>query len=102
MRLVFLALVVAALPVTGRTATSPQTDRKAQLQAALDEWRASVQSPGASLGVVAKDGQALGLASGVADRASGRAMNPDDLLMTGSTGKTFFAAVALQLVEGGR
>ena len=29
-------------------------------------------------------------------------MTPDDLLMAGSTGKTFFAAVALQLIEAGR
>jgi D-alanyl-D-alanine carboxypeptidase len=44
----------------------------------------------------------FGLASGLADRTAGRALSPDDLLMAGSTGKTFFAAVALQLIEAGR
>jgi D-alanyl-D-alanine carboxypeptidase len=72
------------------------------LQRVLDEWRASVQAPGASLGVVHKDGQVIGLPSGVSDRHTGRAMTPNDLLMAGSTGKTFFAAVALQLIETGR
>ena len=72
------------------------------LQSALDDWRASVQAAGASLGIVTKDGRVCGLASGVSDRTSKRAMTPDDLLMAGSTGKTFFAAVALQLIEAGR
>src|SRR6185503_19547114 len=63
----------------------PASSTQVRLQSALDEWRASVQSPGASLGVVTKDGQVFGFASGVSDRATGRAMTPDDLLMTGST-----------------
>ena len=82
--------------------TAATASQAARLQTALDEWRASVQSAGASLGVVTKDGQVYGLASGLADRTAGRALTPDDLLMAGSTGKTFFAAVALQLIEAGR
>ncbi len=92
---VFVGLgFVAAVPAQDEALTS-------RLQAALDEWRASTNTPGASLGVVLKDGEAIGLASGVADRGTGRALTPDDLLMTGSAGKTFFAAVALQLIEAG-
>ena len=94
--------VVLSLAVGSAAAARQSLVDPARLQAALDEWRASVQAPGASLGVVTKDGQVIGLASGVADRTSGRAMTPDDLLMAGSTGKTFFAAVALQLIEAGR
>ena len=71
------------------------------MQSALDEWRVSTNTPGASLGVVLKNGDAMGLASGLADKGANRALTPDDLLMTGSTGKTFFAAVALQLIEAG-
>ena len=77
-------------------------ERQTRLQVALDEWRASVQAPGASLGVVTRDGSIHALASGMADRTAGRALTPNDLLMAGSTGKTFFAAVALQLIEAGR
>jgi len=71
-------------------------------QIALDEWRASIQSPGASLGIVTRDGKVTALVSGVADRTSGRKLTTSDLLMAGSTGKTFFAAVALQLIEAGK
>jgi len=81
---------------------APSTQLAGRLQAALDEWRASVQAPGAQLGVVTKDGQIFGLASGVSDRGTGKAMTPDDLLLAGSTGKTFFAAVALELIESSR
>ena len=103
-----IALAIALLTglsglITASQSASPNPqERQARLQAALDEWRSSVQVPGASLGVVTKDGQILGLASGLADRTAGRALTPDDLLMAGSTGKTFFAAVALQLIEAGR
>jgi D-alanyl-D-alanine carboxypeptidase len=82
--------------------TAGALSQASRLQAALDEWRGSIQSPGASLGVVTKDGQVFGLASGLSDRTAGRALTPDDLLMAGSTGKTFFAAVALQLIEAGQ
>ena len=77
-------------------------ERQGRLQVALDEWRASIQAPGASLGVVTRDGSIHALASGMADRTAGRRLSPNDLLMAGSTGKTFFAAVALQLIEAGR
>ena len=84
---------------SGQPATA---ETEARLQKALDEWRASVQAPGASLGVVTRDGRTYGLASGLADRTTNRRVLPDHLFMTGSTGKTFFAAVALQLIESGR
>ncbi len=98
-----IATVVVASGVAGVLAQqpAPAAGLSTRLQAALDEWRVSTNTPGASLGVVLKDGQAIGLASGLADRAANRALTPDDLLMAGSTGKTFFVAVALQLIEAG-
>ena len=92
-----LTLGLAAVPLATQS-----TSIAARLQSALDEWRNTVQAPGASLGVVTRDGQVLGLASGLANRTAAQPMTPDDLLMAGSTGKTFFAAVALQLIEAGR
>ena len=56
----------------------------------------------ASLGIVLKDGTTTGFVSGVSDRTTKTPMRVDDLLMAGSTGKTFFAAVALLLIEAGR
>jgi D-alanyl-D-alanine carboxypeptidase len=98
------AALLMALTVYGTAGLKPRgyVRQANALQAALDDWRTSVQAPGASLGVVTKDGRVCGLASGLSDRERKVAMTPDDLLMAGSTGKTFFAAVALQLIEAGR
>jgi D-alanyl-D-alanine carboxypeptidase len=74
----------------------------ALLQALLDEWRASTNTPGAALAIVDKGDEVTALTSGVSDRQTNRALAVDDLMMAGSTGKTFFAAVALQLIEAGR
>ena len=90
--------IVGAVPQQ----TAPATTLEARLQAALNEWRASTGTPGASLGVALREGRSLGFASGLADRAANRTLKPTDLLMAGSTGKTFFAAVALQLIDSGK
>jgi D-alanyl-D-alanine carboxypeptidase len=85
-----------------QAAPSPAGDLNTRLQTALDEWRESIQAPGASLGVVQKDGSVVGLASGLADKTGSRKLLPSQLMMAGSTGKTFFAALALQLIEAGQ
>ena len=97
---VVLVITLCSAAVFAQQA-APATDLRTQLQAALDEWRSGANIPGASLGVVLKNGDVIGLASGLSDRGENKTMTPDDLLMTGSTGKTFFAAVALQLIEAG-
>jgi D-alanyl-D-alanine carboxypeptidase len=103
MRFALSLVAGTALAFSGQgEQAAPSQPVAVRYQAALDEWRASVQAPGASLGVVLPDGRVLGLASGVANRTTARPLGPDDLLMTGSTGKTFFAAIALQLIEAGR
>jgi D-alanyl-D-alanine carboxypeptidase len=86
-------------PAPRPQATSgPLRDR---IQTYLDEWRASSTFPGVAVGVVLKDGTAIGVVSGVSDRAAAKPMTVDDRMLAGSTGKTFFAAVALQLIEHG-
>ena len=97
------AALVACSAVTAaqQPAAVPQTSLRDRIQTYLDEWRASASFPGASVGVVLPDGTAFGVVTGVSDRASGTPMKVDDLMLAGSTGKTFFAAVALQLIERG-
>ena len=73
----------------------------AQIKAALDEWIAQTQYPGAALGV-AKGNGVTGFVSGVASRATAAPVQSADLMLAGSTGKTFFAAVAVQLIESGK
>ena len=77
-------------------APAPLRDR---IQAYLDEWRAAATFPGASLGVAMRDGTAFGVVTGVAERTAATPLKVDDLMLAGSTGKTFFAALALQLID---
>ena len=72
------------------------------VQAYLDTWRAASGVPGVTVGIVTRDGTVSGFASGESDTATHRKMQPTDLMLAGSTGKTFFAAVAVQLIESGK
>jgi D-alanyl-D-alanine carboxypeptidase len=70
-----------------------------RVQAYMDEWRSVAAFPGAAVGIVLKDGTAIGIATGVSDRATKRPVTTNDLFLAGSTGKTFFAAVAVEQIE---
>lgn len=73
-----------------------------KLQQQLDAWHAAGKFPGATLGVALADGTSFGLAVGVSDRERKTPMKPSDLMLQGSVGKTYVAAVALQLVHEGK
>lgn len=104
-----LALLIV-LAVAVSTAAYAQTAEKAaaegaikaRLQAKLDEWHKSAKFPGATLGVCMENGKCFSLATGYSDRAAKTPMKPDDTMLAGSVGKTFAAAVALQLVGDGK
>ena len=80
----------------------PAQSLQSRVDAYLREWHAQSSVPGVSVGIVLKDGIALRSVAGVANRATKTALTPDGLMLAGSTGKTFFAALALQLIESGR
>lgn len=54
--------------------------------------------PGAIAGVRMSDGSSFAVACGLADREAGVPMKDGDRMPAGSSGKTFFAALAMQLV----
>jgi D-alanyl-D-alanine carboxypeptidase len=91
-------LSLAAAPVE---AFDKATLKKA-LQAKLDEWHSAGKFPGATVGIVLADGSSFGLAVGVSDRSANTPMRSSDRMLAGSVGKTFAAAVALQLVKEGK
>lgn len=97
-----LASTAAPAAQQAAQATAPAAGLRERIQAYLDEWRTASTFPGASVGIVLADGTALGVVTGVSDRAAKTPLAVDDLFLAGSTGKTFFAAVAVQLIEEGR
>lgn len=72
-----------------------------EIQTALDEMHTEGLFPGATLALVLEDLRELNFASGLADVENEVSMKPSDRMFTGSAGKTFVAAVALQLVDEG-
>jgi len=75
---------------------------RATLQAQLDSLHGAARFPGATLGVALPDGRVIAVATGEADTARHMPMTTDARLLAGSVGKTYVAAVALQLVGEGR
>jgi D-alanyl-D-alanine carboxypeptidase len=101
LRIAVIAVALSA-SLAGQQAAPATRALRDRVQAYLDEWRAAATFPGASVGIVLKDGTSFGVVTGVSDRTEGTPMRVEDLLLAGSTGKTFFAAVAVQLVEAGK
>lgn len=73
-----------------------------ELQAMLDSTRAANRWPGASLAVAMPDGRIVAVVSGMSDTIAKTPMRVTDRLLSGSVGKTYVAAVALQLVQEGK
>lgn len=72
-----------------------------RLQRQLDSfWRTS-EIPGVTAGIALQDGTSLGLAAGYSDLELRTPMKPDDRMLAASVGKTFVAAIVLQLVQQG-
>jgi D-alanyl-D-alanine carboxypeptidase len=74
----------------------------ANLQPVLDSMTRNLGIPGVTFAVRFSDGPAVCLASGLADREEQKVMVPGDLMLSGSVGKTFVAAVVLKLAETGK
>ncbi len=101
--LLFILSVVAANSFAQRAVSLTGTNAlKKELQMKLEEWHQAGKFPGATLGVVLADGESFGLAVGYSDRDAKTPMKPTDRMPAGSTGKTFAAAMALQLVKTGQ
>ncbi len=72
------------------------------LQQLLDSLHTLGTAPGLSAAVALPDGRTITVTSGLADSTGRVPLTPTHRLLAGSTGKTFFAALALQLVGSGQ
>ena len=73
-----------------------------EVRAKLDSLHESMGFPGATLAFVLDGGSTYEFAAGMADLEANIKMRPSDRMFTGSQGKTFVSAIALQLVDEGR
>jgi D-alanyl-D-alanine carboxypeptidase len=77
------------------------TQLAARLQVELDRLREQSEAPGATLAIRAPN-LIVELASGETGLRPGEAMTPRSRMAAGSVGKTFVAALALELVDAGK
>jgi D-alanyl-D-alanine carboxypeptidase len=81
--------------------TNSNVEMTGLLQARLDSLTVNQIVPGVTLSVRLSDGTDISLSSGLADVENKIAMKPDDIMLSGSVGKTYVAAVILKLYEQG-
>jgi D-alanyl-D-alanine carboxypeptidase len=101
-----LALLCLGTPLAAHEAPAllpgPSQALRDQLQAKFEELYRAGHFPGGTAGFALPDGTSFALAVGVSDRGTGTPMKTTDRLLTGSAGKTYVAALALQYVKEGR
>jgi len=96
-----LVVMGAAMSLSAQV-PQPTASLQEQLQQLVAKWQPTSGAPGVSVGLVTKDGAVYAATAGMADRAAGTPLTINDLLLAGSTGKTFFAALAVQLIDAQR
>lgn len=97
-----IALLISSPPVQAQhgQATDAQLERMRQrINARLDTVHAAARFPGVAFGAAFSNGRSFGIAVGWADTVRQEPMRPDHRMPQGSVGKTYYAAVALQLVD---
>jgi len=110
-RYIFIALLFVLIESTSFSAVVAQTKQidDRTFKALCEKMRAQLSSsllgkkiPGATATFAMPDGRSCAAAAGMTDISGGRKLAVDDPILAGSIGKTFIAALALQLVEEGK
>ncbi|HWP42268.1 MAG TPA: serine hydrolase domain-containing protein [Blastocatellia bacterium] len=98
------ALPLRSVPVEvgPQAARASVGELRKSVRAKLEELHSAAEFPGVTAGVVLADGRSFSVSAGLADLESKRRLRPSDRMLSGSIGKTYVAAVMLQLVEEGR
>jgi D-alanyl-D-alanine carboxypeptidase len=104
--LVFVAAAVAPAGIKLQTA-SPGGDAELYrlskaVEAKLGELHKAAEFPGVTVGFALPDGRSASVSAGLADLERKTPLVPKDRMLAGSIGKTFAAAVTLQLVAEGK
>jgi len=93
--IVSILFVASVFPKTG-------TDLKVKLQFELNKIAKFEEIPGITFSVLMKGKKRINLAAGYSDVEKKIKMKPGDIMFSGSIGKTYAAAVILQLADEGK
>lgn len=91
-----------AATTEGAEGTEATRALTSSVQRVADSIRVAQRWPGLSVAIVLADGRVIAATSGYADTTKKTLLTTRDRLLQGSVGKTYVAAVAMQLVAEGR
>jgi D-alanyl-D-alanine carboxypeptidase len=101
-----IAVLLPAICVPWRSAATNDSFRAGKVREALNTRIESLRHqdgfPGATAAVALSDGTLVAGSTGMSDLEAGTPMKPSDRMLAGSIGKTFFAAVAMNLIHEGK
>src|ERR1043165_2925377 len=107
MKLKLLCIGVLGFSVGPMAWAQPATpaqpaDPAGALAAIAETWIHKCGAPGATIAAIRADGELVQAAAGLSRIATDAPMKPEDRMFSGSIGKTYFAAVILQLASEGK
>jgi len=88
--------------ITVFVVSTPGYAQQHHLQYLLDSLRVAGQFPGLSVSYIKGDNPVVSLVSGYADPEQKIPLSSSDLMMQGSVGKTYAAAIAVRFIQQGR
>src|SRR5574341_392904 len=94
-------LLLAPPSFVGQATPAAASELGERVRSRLQGFSEPGRVPGVSAGIAGPSG-CIALAAGLRERGKEKPLAADDLLCAGSTGKTFVAAVVLQLVQEGK
>jgi len=100
-QLLFVGLAIYPRAIQSQVA-APSGDVRAGLQTVLEAFHEGGSFPGVSAAISLPDGTVIPIVVGEADTIRHLPMTPEALMLQGSVGKTYFAALAMQLIGEGR
>ena len=101
-RLLKRAFICIACIIECISAQAQNEALKQKLQAKLDSFCVAGKFPGLNAGIVLSDNTVWAFASGWADSVRRIPMTPESYMEQGSVGKTYVAAIAMQLIKEGK
>ena len=95
-----ILILIASLFIFG--CQTEKDKKEAQIRSELQKIIQEVGIPGINLAISLPDEEIWTIAEGYSDKEKQALMQPEDVMFSGSTGKTFCAAIILQLQDEGK
>jgi D-alanyl-D-alanine carboxypeptidase len=95
-----ILIIIASTFIFG--CQNEKSEKETQIKSELQKIIQEVGVPGINMAISMPDGEIWTISEGYSDKEKQILMKPEDVMFSGSTGKTFCAAIILQLQDEGK